>query len=262
MSTPAVELQHVTVRLGELTVLDDITLQVPEGAFWAILGPNGAGKTTLLRVMLGLVRPQHGQVRLFGQPPERLRPRWRYIGYVPQLHQVDLRFPVRVRDVVLMGRYGRLGLFRRPTAEDHRAVGRALAQVGIADLADRPLRALSGGQRQRVFLARALVNAPRLLLLDEPTAGVDTAASEGLYDLLRRLHREQAITILLVSHDVGVVAQYVNGVACINRRLVTHGRPEEVLTEETLSSMYGCQAVFFHHGSTPHLVVRSAEEER
>ncbi len=261
MSQPAVELDRVTVRFGDLTVLEEVTLQVPEGAFWAILGPNGAGKTTLLRVLLGLVRPQRGVVRLFGQPPSQLRPRWRYIGYVPQWHQVDLRFPVRVRDVVLMGRYGRIGLLRRPTRADHQAVQQALEQVGIPDLADRPLRALSGGQRQRVFLARALVNAPRLLLLDEPTAGVDAAASEGLYDLLRRLHREQGITVLLVSHDIGVVAQYVNGVACVNRRLVTHGRPEEVLTEPTLAAMYGCQAVFFHHGQAPHMVVRAEEDE-
>ncbi len=254
-----VQVQDVTVRYGHIVALNGASLAVPEGAFVALIGPNGAGKTTLLRVILGLVKPEQGTVRVFGQPPEQLGRLRSRIGYVPQGQQVDWRFPVRVRDVVLMGRYGRLGLFRRPSREDWAAVERALEEVGIPNLMHRPLSDLSGGQRQRVFLARALVNQPDLLLLDEPTAGVDTAASESLYVLLQRLHR-QGMTVVLVSHDVGVVAQYVDSVACINRKVVVHGRPEVVLTENNLAEAYGCDVLFFHHGHVPHMVVRRPEE--
>jgi len=259
--TPIVSLKHVTVKFGTLTVLEDVNMEVPEGAFLAVIGPNGAGKTTLVRTILGLVKPVSGEVRVFGRPPEALGALRREIGYVPQMHAVDLRFPVRVEDVVMMGRYARLGLFRWPGQEDREAVRRALARVGLEDLAQRSLGDLSGGQRQRVFLARALATEPRLLILDEPTAGVDVQASETLYELLRSFQRE-GMTVIMVSHDVGVVSQYVDGVACVNRRLVAHGRPDVVLTDTTLAEMYGCQAVFFHHGHAPHMVVRMQEDKK
>ncbi len=259
--TPVVELKGVTVAYGRLRVLEDVDLIVPAGAFLAVIGPNGAGKTTLVRTILGLVKPVKGTVRVFGRSPEALGALRREIGYVPQMHAVDLRFPVRARDVVMMGRYARLGLFRRPGRADREAVQRAMARVGVADLADRPLGDLSGGQRQRVFLARALATEPRLLILDEPTAGVDAQATKSLYELLREFQRE-GMTVIMVSHDVGVVSQYVDGVACVNRRLVAHGRPEVVLTEATLNEMYGCQALFFHHGHAPHMVVRALDQEK
>ncbi len=258
---PVVQLRQVTVTYGRLAVLEDVNLTVPEGAFLAIIGPNGAGKTTLVRTILGLVKPARGEVRVFGKPPSALGPLRRLIGYVPQMHAVDLRFPVRVGDVVMMGRYARLGLFRWPGAADRAAVRQALERVGLAEAIHRPLADLSGGQRQRVFLARALATEPRLLILDEPTAGVDARASKSLYELLREFQRE-GMTVIMVSHDVGVVSQYVDGVACVNRRLVAHGRPEVVLTDATLAEMYGCQAMFFHHGHAPHMVVRMPEEEQ
>lgn len=256
-----VRVHEVTVTYGHIVALEKASLEVPEEAFVALIGPNGAGKTTLLRVILGLVSPSAGEVEVFGRPPQQLGRLRTRIGYVPQVQQVDLRFPLRVRDVVLMGRYGRLGLFRRPGKADRLAVEEALAEVGIPELFHRPLSDLSGGQRQRVFLARALVNRPDLLLLDEPTAGVDAAASESLYALLWRLNR-QGITVLLVSHDVGVVAQYVDIVACINRRVVAHDRPEVVLTDTTLAEAYGCEVVFFHHGHVPHMVVKQPDLRR
>jgi zinc transport system ATP-binding protein len=251
---PIIELEHVTVTFQDLLALDDVSLTVPSGSFLALIGPNGAGKTTLLQVILGLIRPAKGSVRIFGKSRADLDGERRRIGYVPQIMSVDLNFPISVGEVVLMGRYGRIGLLRRPSAADRAAALDAMRRVGIADLAERPIRRLSGGQRQRVFLARALANQPDLLLLDEPTTGVDAVSSESLYELLRTLHAD-GITMLVVSHDVGVVASYVEGVVCINRRVVAHGRPAEVLGSDELAKMYGCDAMFFHHGHVPHLVV-------
>jgi zinc transport system ATP-binding protein len=251
---PIVQLDQVTVAFQDVPVLDVVSLTVPPGSFLAILGPNGAGKTTLLRVILGLVRPNAGTVRVFGKQPWELDGERSRIGYVPQVLSVDMNFPVRVDEAVLMGRYGRIGLLHKPSLEDRAPADRAVERVGIADLAGRPIARLSGGQRQRVFLARALANEPDLLLMDEPTTGVDPAAGESFYELLRQLH-QSGMTIIVVSHDVGVVASYVDGVACLNRRLVAHGLPEEVLGSEELAQMYGYDAMFFHHGHVPHLVV-------
>jgi len=250
-----IELEHVTVRYQDLVALDDVSLRVSPGEFLALIGPNGSGKTTLIKAILGLVTPAAGVVRLFGKTPQQLNGRWKRIGYVPQIAQIDPRFPIRVFDVVLMGRYGQVGLIRRPGRRDKQAGWRALEQVGMTDLAQRPIGRLSGGQRQRVLVARALATEPALLLLDEPTTGVDVGTTEGLFDLLEALHH-QGMTILVASHDVGVVAQHVDRVACLNRRLVAHGRPQEVLSGEVLQCMYGSQAALVGHGEVPHMVVR------
>jgi zinc transport system ATP-binding protein len=251
---PIIQMDRVTVTFQDVLALDEVSLTVPAGAFLALIGPNGSGKTSLLKVVLGLVRPKAGTVLVFGKPPWELDGDRRRIGYVPQMTSVDLNFPVRVAEVVLMGRYGRIGLLHGPSPEDRAAADRAMEHVGLADLGDRPIAKLSGGQRQRVFLARALANEPDLLLLDEPTTGVDPGAGESLYELLGQLH-QAGMTIIVVSHDVGVVASYVDGVACLNRRLVAHGRPAEVLGSKELAQMYGCDAMFFHHGRVPHVVV-------
>ncbi len=255
---PVIRLENVSVAFQDLLVLEDVTLTVAAKSFLALIGPNGAGKTTLLQVILGLVRPIRGTVRVFGAAPWDIKPENRRIGYVPQVMGIDLGFPISAFEVVLMGRYGRLGLCRRPAKADRAAALRALERVGIANLADRPIARLSGGQRQRVFIARALATEPDLLLLDEPTTGVDAASTESLYELLRILY-EDGVTMLVVSHDVGVVASYVEGVICINRRIVAHGLPEEVLGSEELAQMYGCDAMFFHHGRVPHLCVERDE---
>jgi|Deesub1362B_J571_1020462.scaffolds.fasta_scaffold00046_24 zinc transport system ATP-binding protein len=252
---PVVELSDVWVELGGHTVLEGITMTVGEGEFVSVVGPNGAGKTTLLKVILGLIRPGQGEVRVFGKAPWALGRDRARIGYVPQTEEVDLSFPIRVIDVVLMGRYGALGWMRRPAAADRRAALEAMELVGIGDLADKVIGEISGGQRQRAFLARALAARPDLILLDEPTTGVDPAASGSFYDLLHRI-QGRGVTILMVTHDIGVVSQFVDKVACINRKLVVHGRPEEVVTDEVLAEMYGCAALFFHHGRAPHMVVR------
>ncbi len=258
--TPVVELRHVTVAYEDHIALEDVNLQVPRGSFVAIIGPNGAGKTTLLRVILGLVKPLSGTVRVFGKAPWEMREERKRIGYVPQVLSVDLAFPISAGEVVLMGRYGRIGLVRRPSREDVEAARRAMARVGVAELWGRHFGRLSGGQRQRVLLARALANEPDLLILDEPTTGVDVAATDTVYSLLRQFH-DEGMTIIVVSHDVGVVATFVDAVACVNRRLIVHGRPDEVLGSDELAHMYGCDVAYFHHGRAPHIVVETAEEE-
>jgi ABC-type Mn2+/Zn2+ transport system ATPase subunit len=257
-----VELEHVTAGYQDLVAMEDVTFRVAAGEFVALIGPNGSGKTTLVKAILGLVKPTSGTVRLFGRPPQQLDGDWKRVGYVAQIAQIDPRFPIRVLEVVLMGRYGQVGLIRQPRRSDREAAWRALEQVGAADLARRPIGRLSGGQRQRVLVARALANQPELLILDEPTTSVDVGTTEGLFDLLDALHH-RGITILVVSHDVGVVAQLVDQVACLNRRLVAHGRPEEVLSGEVLECMYGPQAALVGHGELPHIVVqRHTRHER
>ncbi len=211
------------------TVLEDVNLTVYERDFVGLIGPNGGGKTTLLKVLLGLLPPLRGEVRVMGQDVREGR---RYIGYVPQTVEFDRDFPIRVWDVVRMGRLGRRRLLQRYTAGDDAAVAETLRQVDLLDLRDRPIGELSGGQRQRAYIARALATEPRILLLDEPTASVDPQVSSGLYDLLGRLN--ERITILLVSHDMSAVSAHVKTVGCLNRRLFYHG--EKQITPEMLEA--------------------------
>lgn len=251
---PVIEARDVTVLQNELVVLDSVSFAVNRGQFTAIVGPNGAGKTTLVKCILGLIKPDRGTIRVFGRPADKLgevRPR---IGYVPQIFDIDLNFPVSVFESVLMGTYGRVGVARKPGEADRAAAMAAMEKVGIADLRDRPIGRLSSGQRQRAFVARALANDPELLILDEPTTGVDITTSGSLYELLRQLKGE-GVTIVLVSHDIGVVAAYVDTVACLNTVMVAHCRPDEVACTAALRQMYGCHVAFLHHGESPHIVV-------
>ncbi len=249
-----IRLVDVSVLRDDLVVLDSVSLTVHEGEFTAIIGPNGAGKTTLLRVILGLVEPSRGTVEVFGVPPRDLGARRAKIGYVPQILTIDLNFPVTVFEAVLMGTYGRVGVGRTPREQDRNAAAAALEKVGIADLRDRPIARLSSGQRQRTFIAGALVNAPELLVLDEATTGVDAETTGNLYTLLKDL-KDDGVTIVMVSHDIGVVAAYLDTLACLNKSLVAHGRPDEVASSDALRDMYGCNVAFLHHGDAPHIVV-------
>jgi ABC-type Mn2+/Zn2+ transport system ATPase subunit len=255
LSELAVELREVSVRLSGRTVLEAISLGVGRGTFLGIVGPNGAGKTTLLRVILGLLRADQGEVFVFGEPSRRARS----VGYVPQRSQAEMRFPVSALDVVLMGRYGRLGLFRRPGDRDRASALHHLERVDMKEAAGTRLSELSGGEQQRVFIARALAAEPELLLLDEPAAGVDVAAERTLYELLRELKDELGLTILMVTHDIGVIPQVADEVACINRRLFIHGKAREVLTEEVLERAYGRGLeLLIHPGGASHRAVRDA----
>jgi len=235
---PFVELEGVGVSYGEVRVLDGINLTVEPGDFLGIIGPNGSGKTTLLRVMLGLLEPQDGSVRLFGQAPAAFR-EWRRLGYVPQRAALDPSLPVTVGEVVATGLVASLGLFQRIGSRERARVSEALSRVGMEAHARTRIGALSTGQQQRVLIARALVSDPELIILDEPTGGVDPEAQTSFYALLQHLNREREVTLILVSHDIGVVAKEVTKLACLNRRLIFHGRPGDFLSDAALTALYG-----------------------
>lgn len=247
----AVEIEDLWVYYRDIAALRAVTMSVRPGTFLGLIGPNGGGKTTLIKAMLGLVKPDRGQIRVFGVPLDRLGPKRHLIGYVPQRNVVDWDFPVSVQEVVLMGRYGQLGLVRRPGEADHRMAQASLAAVGMADLAQRPLGQLSGGQQQRVFLARALVTEPELLILDEPAVGVDAPTRQEFYGLLKTL-KERGVTIVVATHDVGFVHAYVEELACLNHYLTYHGTVETALTSDALKELYGEDIELLDHGTVPH----------
>ncbi len=256
MKSPIIRLENVTVRYHNIAVLESINIDINTGDFLAVLGPNGGGKTTLLKVILGLIEPDEGSIRIFGDPVAELNKHRQNIGYVPQISSADQNFPAKVKDVVMMGRYGKIGLFKRPGRIDKKAVESAMERIKILDIADVPVSRLSGGQRQRVFLARALATEPEILILDEPTTGVDSMTSESLYELLHELH-DKNITILIVSHDIGVVASHVTSITCLNKKMVAHGRPDEVVSSKELTEMYGCEAIPVLHEQIPHIAIKS-----
>jgi zinc transport system ATP-binding protein len=238
-------LRGVGVRLGGRNVLENIDLEVEEGRFLGIIGPNGAGKTTLVRTILGLVKPYRGEVVVMGMPPSELRHELHHIGYMPQRVLFDPLFPVSVYDVVMMGRACCIGPLRFPSRRDREAVLESIRAVGLDGLEKRPIGELSGGQQKRAFLARALCLDTRILLLDEPTAGLDPEAQARFLELLDRLKREHSLTVVFVSHDIGVVAGYADEVACINRTMHLHGNPREVLRSGRLREFYRCQLDFY-----------------
>jgi zinc transport system ATP-binding protein len=244
--TQPVEVEDVSFAYGEVRVLDHVTLTVRAGDFLGIIGPNGSGKTTLLRLVLGLAAPHGGSVRLFGTPSAGFRD-WRRVGYVPQRLAVDAAVPATVEEVVVTGLLPARGALRRGGAAARR-VAEVLHRVGMErHRADR-VGALSVGQQQRVLLGRALVVEPELLVLDEPTSGVDPEGQASFYDLLHHLNRERGVTLLLVSHDIGVVAREVSQLACLNRRLVFHGAPAGFLGDpQALSALYGTPVGLVSH---------------
>jgi len=239
MADSIIELKNVsTVYEGErVPAIRDIDLTIESGEFVAIIGPNGAGKTTLLETINGLLPHTRGQVQVLGRDVARFGPQLRsHIGYVPQEFQFDETTPVLVRDVVLMGRYGRIGLFRRPTAEDYARVQEALKLLELAELAERPLGKLSGGQQQKVLLARAFAKEPKILLLDEPFSHLDFAARDEVAELIARWHRERSLTVLIVLHDLEAIPRSCHRVVLLNGGRILHdGARERVVRAFTLA---------------------------
>jgi manganese/zinc/iron transport system ATP- binding protein len=234
-TAPALEIHDMTVAYHRKPVLWDIDLAVPEGKLVGIVGPNGAGKTTLIKAVLGLLPLASGKVEIYGRPYDEQR---KLIGYVPQRESVDWDFPVTVRDVVLMGTYGRLGWVRRPGRAEGEIADRCLAQVGMSEFARRQIRQLSGGQQQRVFLARALAQDARVYFMDEPFSGVDAATESAIIELLQRL-RSAGKTVFVVHHDLQTVPGYFDYVILLNMRLVAYGPTETTFTPANLHETYG-----------------------
>lgn len=245
--TPLISLEHVFFRYREEDVLEDINLEISQGDFVGVIGPNGGGKTTLLKIILGLAKPTQGEVKLYGQPIHEFKT-WTHIGYVPQrADQANTHIPITVEEVVTLGRVAKAGLFHRFSKADRKAVDAALQEVEMSEFRDRLITELSGGQQQRVFIAKALASEPELLVLDEPTAGVDSESQEEFYQLLSKLSKTK-LTLLIVSHDVDVILNEVNQVACINKRLVFEGSPERFVAGKYLEKMYGKSRKFIIHG--------------
>jgi zinc transport system ATP-binding protein len=243
-----VGLENIWVHYDNVAILEGVDLSIKQDDFLGIIGPNGGGKTTLLRVILGLVKPSRGEVTVLGGTPERNR---KFIGYIAQSSLFDHDFPISVLEVVLMGRYGKVGLIKRFSNEDKKLALKALETVEMLDYKDRQIGRLSGGEQQRVFIARALVAEPRMLLLDEPTTGVDTPMQAEFYELLAKLKHTMAI--VLVSHDISAVSIYVDSIACLNHQLYYHGSKE--VGPEILEATYKCPVQMIAHG-VPHRVLK------
>ncbi|WP_159838321.1 metal ABC transporter ATP-binding protein [Nocardia sp. CY41] len=237
MNAPAIEVRGVTVRYGEVPALDDVDLTVDAGRVCGLIGMNGSGKSTLFKTIMGLVRPDRGTVRIIGGAPVAAR-RAGVLGYVPQSEDVDWTFPLSVRDVVMTGRYGRLGVTRRPRKADREAVAHALERVELTDLADRQIGRLSGGQRKRAFVARGLAQGATVLLLDEPFAGVDKRSEATITALLRDL-ADGGATILVSTHDLHALPGLADEAVLLMRTVLAQGSPDVVLQPENLARAFG-----------------------
>ncbi|MGW6123409.1 metal ABC transporter ATP-binding protein [Nocardia sp. NPDC055165] len=237
MTAPVVEIQDVTVHYGDVLALDTVELTLKSGRVCGLIGMNGSGKSTLFKTVMGLVTPDRGRVLINGRPPAAAR-KAGSLGYVPQSEDVDWSFPLSVRDVVMTGRYGKMGLTRRASKADRAAVDAALARVELTDLADRQIGQLSGGQKKRTFVARGIAQEATILLLDEPFAGVDKRSEATITALLRELAADGA-TILVSTHDLHALPQLADEAVLLNRRVLEHGDPDVVLRPENLAKAFG-----------------------
>lgn len=239
MST-IIKFDHASFGFPGIVALKDISLAIEDGEFIGVIGPNGSGKTTLCRAILGLMPPLEGSLQIFDCACQELRCHHRArIGYLPQKGVLDRDFPITVLETVMMGRYGALGLLRRPGKRDQEIALHALENVGMQDHQNTTLGHLSGGQQQRVLIARALAQQPEVLLLDEPTTGIDITTQHSVLDLVRRLHRDLGLTILFITHDINMIRTHVDRLVLLKTRLYAAGPPEEVLKPEILRQVYG-----------------------
>ena len=235
---PLIAVKALTKVYGQETVLEDVSFTVSSGSMLTIIGPNGAGKTTLVKILLGLIEPTRGEVLVYGKKSALIRDR---IGYVPQRFLFDRSIPMTVHEFLMLAACE----YEEHSRED--VVIKALRDVDLPKVSSQQLAALSGGQLQRVMIARALMHNKEILILDEPSAGIDVAAEKTVYDLILRLNKERHVTVVIISHELDIVFNYASEVICLNKRLVCHGVPKQVITKDVLTQMYGHLAGAYHH---------------
>jgi zinc transport system ATP-binding protein len=241
-----IDVKEISFNYGSVKVLQDVTFPIQRGDFLAIIGPNGSGKTTLIKIILGLLKPSNGKVRILGKPAEEFDD-WHKIGYVPQqATHIDPFFPASVREVVAMEFLAKKKFPRLTKREEELCIEKALKQVGMEYFKNWRIGSLSGGQQQRVFIARAIVNDPHILFLDEPTTGVDSETQEHFYDMLDTLNKKEGITIVLITHDTGIVNKHVNQVACLNQQVAYHGTHAEFCRSGTFKDMLAGHHLISH----------------
>lgn len=243
-NSSALSVEHVWFSYNGHSVLEDVTFHIESGTSYGLIGPNGGGKTTLLKLTIGLLPLTRGSIHVFGLSPEQTRKIPGIIGYIPQQTHIDWNFPVTVEDVVLMGAYGTIGLARRVGPEIRKRAAELLELTDMKAHMHQPIGKLSGGQQQRVFIARALIAQPQLLILDEPTAAVDSGGQHQFYRFIRGLKEQMHLTTLIVSHDVGELHRFAEQIICLNRRIHFHDR-SELINEKILEETYGCELDYY-----------------
>jgi len=249
---PIFDVKNVSFRVRGQNILENISFEVFHGEYIAVIGPNGGGKTTLIRLLLGLETPTSGTISLFSHPLEDFK-EWYKIGYVPQRASlVDANFPATVEDIVMMGRVAKRGFFAGFSSQDKAMIEDAMVKMDIVHLRNKMVGTLSGGQRQRVMIARALASAPEVLILDEPNTGVDVASQQRFYTLLKKLNEEEKITILFITHDIGVIADDIQRLFTINRKATICNDPKKMLSCDDVSELYGIDAHFLHNHKHEH----------
>ena len=249
---PIFDVKNLNFNVRGQSILSHISLEIFNGEYVAIIGPNGGGKTTLIRMLLGLEIPTNGEIRLFGKKLKNFK-EWIKIGFVPQrAAQVDQNFPATALDIVKMGRVSKRKLFSRESEEDKQAVDDAMAKMDILDLKDKMVGTLSGGQRQRVMIARALASKPEILILDEPNTGVDVVSQQSFYALLAKLNKEDNMTIVFITHDIGVIADDIGRLFTINQKAIICNNPKEAMSCEDMSELYGISAHLVHNHKHEH----------
>lgn len=245
-TVPIFDVKNLNFSVKGQKILTNVSFQIFQHDYIAIIGPNGGGKTTLIRMLLGLDRPTDGEIRIYGKKLRDFK-EWHKIGYVPQrAAHVDSSFPATVLDIVKMGRTSQRGFFSSFSEEDSRLVHDAMSKMDILDLKDKMVGTLSGGQRQRVMIARALASKPEILILDEPNTGVDVVSQKNFYTLLRQLNKEDGITIVFITHDVGVIADDIARLFTVNQKAIICNNPKQTLSCEEMSELYGIDAHLLH----------------
>ena len=249
---PIFDVKNLNFSVRGQDILSNISLEIFHGEYIAIIGPNGGGKTTLIRMLLGLDHPTNGEIKIYGKKIKNFKS-WNKIGFVPQrAAHVDANFPATVLDIVNMGRVSKRKLFSKESEEDKQAVYDAMLKMDVLDLKDKIVGTLSGGQRQRVMIARALASNPEILILDEPNTGVDMVSQKRFYTLLAKLNKEEKITIVFITHDIGVIADDIGRLFTINQKAIICNNPKETLSCQEMSELYGIEAHLIHNHKHDH----------